>query len=168
MKRIIIHWAGSAYSITPHIKSCYHFIVDNLGNVTPGIFKPEDNENCADGKYAQHVGGGNTGSIGISMLGMYGFEFDYKNNIPRKIGPYPLTAKQCEACWKKVAQLCKQYNIPITPDTVMTHYEFGVKHPSTSSAGKPDIIYLPPFPEITRQKIGDYIRGKVKWYYEHI
>ena len=132
-------------------------MINGDGLVVKGKYKPEDNLNCNDGKYAQHTGGGNTGSIGVSMCGMLGFKSS------KDVGKYPLTKKQCESCFKKVAELCKQYNIPITAQTVMTHYEFGKAHPNTSSAGKIDIIYLPPYPQ--ERAVGDFIRNKVKWYY---
>ena len=43
-----------------------------------------------------------------------------------------MTSVKFEACIKKVAELYRKYNILITPDTVMTHYEFGQKHPKTT------------------------------------
>ena len=46
----------------------------------------------------------------------------------------------------------------------MTHYEFGLKNPKTTSAGKIDIVYLPPYPQIKKQDIGNFIRNKVEWY----
>ena len=79
---------------------------------------------------------------------------------------FPLTKKQCEACFKLVAQLCKKHLINL--NNVLTHYEFGQAHPKTSSNGKIDIIFLPPYPEIDKNKIGDFIRNKVKWYLEKI
>ena len=158
MKRIIIHWTGGTYVKKKKEKEDYHFIVDGLGTVHKGNYTPEDNLNCYDGKYAKHTGGGNTGSIGIAMACMFG----YKN--PKNMGQYPMTNIQFEACMKKVAELCRQYNIAITPDTVLTHYEFGLKHPETSSAGKPDIGFLPPYPEVKYSDVGYFIRNKVRWY----
>jgi hypothetical protein len=163
MKRIIIHWTAGNYNPNEHEKSCYHFLIDSKGKVYAGTHKPEDNENCNDGNYAAHTGGGNTGSIGVAMCGM----FNYKQGIADST-PYPLTATQFEACMKKVAQLCKQYNIAITPQTVMTHYEFGIKNPKTTSAGKIDIIYLPHQPQVTSGEVGNYIRNKALWYYQRL
>lgn len=160
MKRIILHWTAGTYNISAHEKECYHFIVNSKGEVIPGIFKPEDNLNCADGKYAQHTGGGNTGSIGIAMGGMY-----VPNGIPVKSSKYLLTKTQCERFFNLIAELCKKYNIPISADNVMTHFEFGRKHPNTSSAGKIDINYLPPYPEIRQSEVGDFIRNKAVWYF---
>ena len=114
--------------------------------------------NCNDGKYAAHTGGGNTGSIGISVCSMAGFN---SRNNP---GRYPITQKQMEAAFKLCAELCKRYFIPVTNQTVLTHYEFGLANPRTTSAGKIDISYIPYCPEIPARSVGDYIRNKVKWY----
>ena len=158
MKRIIIHWTAGTNQPNGTDYLHYHYLINGDGLIVKGKFAPEDNESCTDGKYAAHCGGGNTGSIGVSMCGMYGFKSS------KDLGKYPLTKKQCEACFKKVAELCKQYKIPVTAQTVMTHYEFGKANPKTSSAGKIDIIYLPPYPEQTTDKIGNFIRSKVRWY----
>lgn len=162
MKRIIIHWtAGTNYS-TEYERNHYHFLIDKDCNVIKGKYNPEDNYDCHDGKYAAHCGGGNTGSIGVALCGMLGYK-SFSN-----VGRYPITKKQCEKMFRFVAELCKKYDIPITPDTIMTHYEFGQKHPNTSSFGKIDIIYLPPYPEQPKECIGNFIRNKVKWYYSKL
>ena len=161
MKRVIIHWTAGANKPNATDLQHYHYVVDSEGKIYVGKYKPEDNENCTDGRYAQHTGGGNTGSVGVSMSGMCGF------TSSRNLGKYPLTKKQCESTFKLCAELCKKYNIPVTKSNVMTHYEFGKSHPNTSSAGKIDIIYLPPYPEQTTDKIGDFIRSKIRWYQQH-
>lgn len=125
-----------------------------------GKYKPEDNLNCQDGKYAHHTGQGNTGSIGISMCGMAGF------NEKTKYTKYPLTKVQCEKMFYECAKLAKKYSIPITEDTVLTHYEFNKKH--NIKTGKIDIVYLPPYPNVQRDKIGDFIRSKILWYHSKL
>ena len=105
-----------------------------------------------------HTGGGNTGAIGVAMCGMLGFK------SRQSIGNYPITPKQFEATMNFCSKLCKKYNIEITPQNVMTHYEFGQTHPQTTSAGKIDIIYLPPYPWVVQQDLGAFIRSKIKWY----
>lgn len=162
MKRIIIHWTAGAYKPNATDLEHYHYLIDDKGKVYEGNFKPEDNENCNDGHYAAHTGGGNTGSIGVAMCGMWGFQ-NSKN-----VGKYPLTKKQCEATFKLIAELCKKYNIAITPETVLTHYEFGRLHPSTSSAGKIDISFIPYLPKLSPNEIGDFIRNKAQYYYEKL
>lgn len=92
------------------------------------------------------------------MCGMYGFKS--KNNT----GNFPLTAKQFEAAMEYCAKLAIKYDIPITPQTVMTHYEFGISHPSTSSAGKIDINFIPSYPWVEKNDTGKFIRSKIKWY----
>ena len=164
MKRIIIHWTAGTYQPNNTDFEHYHYLVNGDGMVINGKFKPEDNLNCNDGKYAAHTGGGNTGSIGIAMCGRAGYSS--AKGISRT--KYPLTKVQCERCFKLVAELCQKYNLQVTPQTVLTHYEFGKSHPNTSSAGKIDIVYLPPYGIMEQLKVGNFIRSKVKWYFEKI
>lgn len=162
--KVCIHWSAGSYDLIALDHIAYHFTVDKTGKVQTGQYKPEDNTppSIMAGRYAKHCGGGNTNCIGISMLGMAGFKGrDY-------VGAYPLTAPQCESTWQKVAKLCKEYEIPITPERVFTHYEFGKLNPNTSSAGKIDITYLPTHPELKAEEVGDYIRNKVKVYFEQL
>ncbi len=158
MKRIILHWTAGVYHPNEHELECYHFLVDKDGNIHNGKFKPESNEICKPGQYAAHTGGGNTGSIGAALCAMAGFK------SRSECGNYPITAKQFEAAMKLCAELAKKYNIKITPNTLMTHYEFGLKNPNTSSAGKIDIVYIPPYPWVAQNDVGAFIRSKVKWY----
>jgi N-acetyl-anhydromuramyl-L-alanine amidase AmpD len=133
-------------------------LIDKLGKIHNGRFKPENNEVCKPDRYAAHTGGGNTSSIGVAMCGMAGF----KSRII--VGNYPICKKQFESCMEFCAELCHKYKIPVTPQTVLTHYEYGLNHPKTSSAGKIDIIYLPPYSWVSKEEIGSFIRTKVKWY----
>lgn len=163
MNRIVIHWTAGGHQPNNEDYQHYHFMINKDGLKINGKYKPEDNLDCSkSGKYAAHTGGGNTGSIGIAMCGMAGFK--NRNNV----GKYPLTAKQVEACFKEVAKLCKQYKIKVTPYTVFTHYEFGLRNPNTTSKGKIDIIYLPSYPNMPANKIGDFIRNKVIWYLDKV
>ena len=158
MKRIIIHWSAGGYYPTDYEKEHYHFLIDKGGLIHNGKFKPEDNEICRVGKYAAHTGGGNTGSIGVAFCAMAGFKS--RNSA----GNYPILRKQFESAMEFCAKLCKKYNISVSPQTVLTHYEFGVKNPKTTSAGKIDIIYLPPYPWVAQDEVGSFIRSKIKWY----
>lgn len=160
MNRIILHWTAGTNQPCSTDYEHYHYLINKDGVIIKGKFTPEDNLNCNDGKYAQHCGGGNTGSIGISMCGMY-----VPKNTDIKDTKFPLTKIQCEAAFKLIAELCKKYNIKITPQTVLTHYEFGQAHPKTSSYGKIDIIYLHAYPDITKNEMGNFIRSKVRWYF---
>ncbi len=158
MKRIIIHWTAGEYYPNLHELRCYHFLIDRDGKIHKGVFAPEDNEVCRAGNYAAHTGGGNTASIGVSLCAMYGFK--NKNSV----GRFPITKVQFEACMKLCAELAIKYRIPISANSVMTHYEFGIKHPDTSSAGKIDIIYIPPYAWVAQSDVGAFIRAKIRWY----
>lgn len=160
MKRIIVHWTAGGAVPTSYEKERYHFLVDCIGKIHLGKFKPEANLVCRKGLYAMHTGGGNTGSIGVSMCGMAGFRS--KTNQ----GDFPISKIQFEATMKLCAELAKKYNIDIKPDTVMTHYEFGQKHPKTTSHGKIDVIFIPPYPWISKDDCGSFIRSKIRWYLE--
>ena len=142
-------------------------MINKDGLIIKGKFPVSANVVCrtdAAGRalYAAHCGGGNTGRIGVALCGMSGFK------SRQFVGAYPLTKKQCEAGFKLLAELAKEYKYIITPQTVQTHYEFGKANPKTSSAGKIDIIYLPPYPDIKQDDVGEFIRSKVKWYYSKI
>ena len=156
--KIIIHWTAGTGQPNHIDMEHYHYLVNKDGLVVEGKYKPEDNNNCTDGKYAAHTGGGNTGAIGVALCGMCGFVD--KN----KVGNYPLTKVQCERMFLLVASLCKKYGIIV--QNVQTHYEFGLAHPKTTSAGKIDIVYLPPYPSVSKNKVGNFIRSKVSWYIE--
>lgn len=162
VKRIIIHWSAGRYYPSEFEKNYYHYLVDADGKVYSGFYTPEDNDNCYDGEYAAHTGGGNTGSIGVCMCGMYGFKSS------ANAGDYPITKVQFEACMKFCAELCAKYNIQPSPNTVLTHYEFGKANPKTTSAGKIDIIWLPPYPWVAQNEVGSFIRSKVRWYKERL
>lgn len=167
MKRIILHWtAGSNYPNSTDFQH-YHFLIDKNGKLTNGKFPVSANEVCKTDQfnralYAAHTGGGNTGSIGVAVCGMAG----YKGKLSDT--KYPLTAVQVEKMFSLTAELCKKYGIPVTPDTVLTHYEFGKSHPNTASFGKIDITILPPYLSVKPTEVGDFIRNKVKWYLNHI
>lgn len=153
MKRIIIHWTGGTNQPNTADFEHYHYLINGDGLILIGKYRPNDNLDCKDGKYAAHTEMGNTGSIGVALCGMKDYTEGGKTS-------YPLTLKQCLASFKLIAQLSKKYSIPITSHTVLTHYEFDCNR------GKPgrkiDIIYLPPFPEVTKSQVGDFIRNRIK------
>ncbi|MDY6358450.1 MAG: peptidoglycan recognition family protein [Cyanobacteriota bacterium] len=168
MKRIIIHWTAGTGLPNSTDYQHYHKLITKDGLEINGKFPISANEVCREDKnhhalYAAHTGGGNTGSIGVSMCGMA-----VPPKTPVRKSKYPLTKVQCEKTFKVCAELCKKYGISVTSDTVMTHYEFGKKHPKTASAGKIDIIYLPPYPNIAANKVGDFIRNKTIWYLKRL
>ena len=152
MKRIIIHHTAGSYTPNNTDKKAYHYLVDNNGKVFEGIYKPEDNENCNDGKYAAHTLKGNTGSIGVSAC------CNMKFNLTAKVSPYPLTLAQFKSICKLCSELCKKYKISV--DNIFTHYGFDLAH--NIKQGKVDITYLPFKPELNPIQVQNYFRTEIK------
>lgn len=150
-KNIVLHWTGGAYTPCSTDLEHYHYIIDNAGKIYKGKYHPRDNMNCTDGKYAAHCGGGNTGRIGIAIC-------------CRKDTNTPPTRRQVEAMCKLAAEVCKTYGL--SPTKVITHAEFGITHPKTSSYGKIDINSLPYANKEGILECANYLRNKVLWYWE--
>ena len=160
LKRTITHWTAGGNRANDLDRQHYHFIVEHDGKVVKGTEEPEDNIVTGDGDYAAHVLNLNTGSIGVAMAGMRGAV-----ESPFDAGPSPLTEKQFEAHCLMLAELHRQYSIPITRTTCLTHAEveptLGVKQ-----KGKWDITRLPFKPEIRGAiPVGDYMRERVLSYF---
>jgi hypothetical protein len=160
MKRVIIHWTAGASYPNATDKSHYHYVVDKDGKVHKCTHDVLDNENCKDNDYAEHTGQGNTGSIGLSMCGMAGF------NMKTKATDYPLTDKQVQATCLLAAKMCDAYGITPSLDTIDTHYTYNQKHGITT--GKIDIVYLPCFPRFKPMEILPFLINKINWYYSAI
>lgn len=162
LNKITIHWTGGIHF--PNMKefNAYHYLVDRDCRVHEGFFKPEDNLDCKDGKYAAHCGGGNTGNIGVAMCGMFGYK------SPVNCGEFLITKYQFEKTMKLVAELCFKYGILVTPATVFTHKEFNETHPNASKKVKCDIEYIAPYPWVKEEECGAFIRSKIKWYLERL
>lgn len=167
MKKIIIHWTAGQNQPNVDDLEHYHYLYSD-GLVISGEYKPEDNINCSDGKYAAHTGGLNTNAIGVALCGMLNFDYSTKK------ADYKISKETCESMFKHVAQLAKKYGIQINDDNIMTHYEVGQKvkenkikrTPLTSAnLGKIDIIYLHAFTDVAVQQMGNFIRDKILWYY---
>jgi N-acetyl-anhydromuramyl-L-alanine amidase AmpD len=109
-----------------------------------------------DGDYAAHTRGCNTGSIGVSLACMAG-----ATETPFNAGKFPMTEKQWVAMIEGIAQLCKFYKIPVSPQTVLSHAEvqgtLGIKQ-----AGKWDFTRLAFDPTVKGAKAcGDRMRKEV-------
>jgi len=156
MRRVIIHWTAGTHVANTLDRKDYHYIIEGSGKIVPGIYSISDNESTADGKYAAHTYHCNTGSIGISLAGMAG-AIQGKTN-----GKYPLNEVQFNVLAELVAKLIKQYQIPLTDKTVLTHAEVQPNLGITQK-GKWDIAVIPFKPELKGPKAcGDYIRNLIK------
>ena len=160
LNKICLHWsAGANFPCNVDLEA-YHFCIDKLGRIYRGNHKPDDNLDCTDGNYAKHCGGGNTGCIGLSVCGMAGF--DLKN----KKTQYPLTQKQVETLCCFTGYLSNLYGIPISENSVFTHYEFDRRQ--KKKQGKTDITFLPYIPTLSSDEVGSYLRKKAVWYKQKI
>lgn len=137
MRRIIIHWTAGAHTPSNLDKQHYHKIIDGAGKVHDGRFPISANANPVKGNYAAHTLNCNTGSIGVAVAAMAGAQ-----ERPFRSGTHPITDAQVKALAVLCASLAKQYGIPITPETILTHAEV---QPTLKikQRGKWDIAWLP-------------------------
>lgn len=129
VSRLIVHWTAGAGFPSPEDKEAYHILLDRVGHVHRGEHSISDNVNTADGDYAAHTRGLNTGSIGLALCGMAG-----ANQEPFAPGRYPLTAVQWNAALLAAADLCERYRLLPVRDQLLMHCEverfLGVKQSS--------------------------------------
>lgn len=159
MDRIISHWTGGTGRANSLDLKHYHKLTEFDGRQRDGNEEIADNVVTSDGDYAAHTLNLNTRSIGVAMCGMAG-----ATERPFNAGEYPLTEVQFEAHCELIAELCNQYNIPVTPTTVLSHAEvepnLGVKQ-----RNKWDYIKLPFRQDLHGARAcGDYMRERVKFY----
>lgn len=168
LKRIVIHHTAGGYKPTEYERQFYHYLIGCPNGETAliykGVYKPEDNINCNDGKYASHIKYFNTGSIGVACCGNAGYSILSRVNSTN----YPLKQVQIEKMCSVIAHLCLTYDIIPSEDTVFTHYEYDQKNIKNKNiySGKVDITYLPYLPNLQPKNVGTYLRCKVKWYYD--
>jgi hypothetical protein len=156
MKRIILHWTGGTHTPNGLDLSHYHFVINGAGNVLTGKHPIHANAAPLRAGYAAHTRRANSDSIGIALAAMAGAK-----ERPFNAGRHPITPAQVEALVKLVRKLAKDYGIPVTRQTVLSHAEvqptLGIKQ-----SGKWDIAWLPgmtgPGDPV---KVGDHIRGLV-------
>lgn len=157
MKRIIMHWTAGGYTPSKLDLSHYHFVVNGDGVVLHGALPVEANKAPLGKAYAAHTRNCNTDSIGVAIAAMAGAK-----DRPFSAGKAPMTQSQVNAAAALVARLCKQYNISVTRETVLTHAEV---QPTLNipQRGKWDIVWWPHLAApIDPVAAGDIFRGKVK------
>ena len=157
MKRIIGHWTAGGGRANDVDVSHYHRLVEYDGTIIPGKEDIADNVVTSDGDYAAHTRRLNTDSIGVAVCGMAGAK-----EYPFNAGSSPITEKQWRVFCIMIADLCRQYSIPVTRETVLTHAEveptLGVKQ-----RGKWDISRLPFRADLVgAYPVGDYMRECVR------
>ena len=161
MKRIIWHWTAGGHKANATDRRHYHIIIEGDGNVVKGnspIIANAHISNPNDGNtYAAHTRGLNTDSIGVALAAMRGAK-----ESPFTAGPSPITHAQVDAMVRVTADLCKEYGIAVTDQTVLSHAEVQPRL-GIAQRGKWDIAWLP---GMTRAgdplAIGDGLRDRVR------
>jgi hypothetical protein len=156
MRRIVCHWTAGAYNPSENDLLHYHILIDGDGDLHRGTHTIADNESTGDGDYAQHTKGLNTRSIGVSVCCMA----DAKES-PFKSGGFPMKQVQWDAMIEVVAELCKKYNVAITPTTVLGHGEVQ-KNIGVVQNGKWDPMKLSFASQLTKAQVGTKLRAEVQ------
>jgi hypothetical protein len=156
MKRVHGHWTAGGHEANATDRKAYHVLVEGDGKLVRGVPSIAANSASIKDGYAAHTLNANTDAIGISMCGMAGAV-----ESPFVPGRTPLTLPQWTAFIAAVAQLCRVYDIPVTPKTVLFHAEvqanLGIKQ-----RNKWDVTRLVFDPATVGAKvIGDKMRREV-------
>ncbi len=157
IKVVVVHWTGGGAVATSLDREHYNVIVEQNGSVVSGKHDFADQFVTSDGDYAAHTLNFNTAAASVALCGMAGA------TSPDDVGEYPITEPQWFSAVDQIAAICREYGVPVTPQTVLTHAEVepncGVKQ-----RGKWDITVLPwegPAGLRGARAVGDYLRSCV-------
>ena len=162
--RLTLHWTGGNYDHRSSL-SHYNFVVDGAGNVHHAIPLQRNFPPLSAG-YAQHTGRANSYNIGIGICGMWGST--QAEALQGRYGPFPLTIQSILAAVDLAADLCKRYDIEVTPQRVRVHSEWSTVDPVTRQNGKWDINCIPHLDLRERllgdgtQMAGNYLRNEIR------
>ena len=122
-RRVTLHWTGGGLNPNETDISKYHFLVDGLGKRHNGLHQVSDNNPpLRRGAYAGHVEKANSYNIGVAMCGMFGAT--WSEAMKGNYGSYPITHDCLLATIQLLADLCRQYNIPVTKKRLLGHEEW--------------------------------------------
>lgn len=155
MRRVICHWSEGNYKANSTDREHYHILIEGDGTVRGGDHAIADNVSAADGDYAAHTRGANTGAIGVACCCMVGC-----NESPFRPGRQALKKSQWDVMVQVLAELCQFYSIPVTPTTVLGHGEVQ-KNLGIMQKGKWDPMVWPWDPKKSREEVGDSLRAEV-------
>lgn len=158
MKRIHWHWTAGAPGINAKEADSYNFIITwPDGEIVPSVPVDRQKPPLVNGAYAAHTRGANSWAIGIAIDAMAEAQ-----ERPFSLGRHPITPKQLDALVRLSRDLGRQYGIPVTRETMLSHAEvqptLGIKQNA-----KWDISWLPgmdaPGDPVA---VGDKIRAMIK------
>jgi N-acetyl-anhydromuramyl-L-alanine amidase AmpD len=156
-RRVILHWTAGGKNPNPTDFAAYHYLVAQSGEVHPGKHGVEANMRKVgpDRPYAMHTRALNSFSVGVSLCGMAGA----REGGP--FGPHPITEEQTRAACAFVGELCKAWALPVSENTVFTHWEAQSLH-GVKQSGKWDISVFPWNVTISAKEIGPILREWVR------
>ncbi|WP_209428277.1 N-acetylmuramoyl-L-alanine amidase [Pararhodobacter sp. SW119] len=159
MDRVICHWTAGGYRAGGLDKFHYHIMIEGDGTLVRGKFSIADNVRNLiwnPRNYAAHTKGTNTRAIGVSVCSMAGAA----EGPPLNLGTAPMLKLQWERMIEVVAQLCRIYDIAVTPTTVLGHGEVEANIGNKQS-GKWDPLVLPWDLNASKTQAGTMLRQGV-------
>lgn len=120
VRGIVWHWTGGAHGIIELERNHYNWLFDHVGNIFDGNHTVQDqvNYDWRQGIGASHTKSMNTGWLGLSVDAMAGAK-----EAPLNWGTNPLTWEGINAMLDLTMELCREYDIPVSPWTVLGHAE---------------------------------------------
>lgn len=157
-----MHWTAGGLKANATDRKHYARIIEGDGKIVWGVHPIEVNAHPLakpndTSTYYAHTRRFNTDAIGVAVAGMRSAK-----ERPFSPGPSPINDVQIEVLIDQVASLCRQYNIPVTRETVYTHAEVERTH-GVKQNGKWDIMWLPGM--ATAQDpifVGDILRDRIR------
>ena len=154
MQRIIVHWTAGNHVASGLDKAHYHLLIEADGRLVRGVPTIDLNQAPTRKGYAAHTLNCNSGSIGVSLCCMAG-----AIESPFNAGKSPMTETQWNRLPQVLADLCRRYGIPVTPQTVLSHAEVQTNL-KIAQRGKWDVARLAFNPSIVGAKAcGDIFRA---------
>lgn len=120
VRGVVWHWTAGAHGIIELERNHYNWLFDRVGSVYDGNHSVQDqvNYDANRGVGASHTKSMNTGWIGLSVDAMAGAV-----ESPLNWGTNPLTWEGIDAMLEWTMDLCKEYQIPVSPWTTLSHAE---------------------------------------------
>lgn len=161
VRGVVWHWTAGAQGFISLEKNAYNYLFSTDGNTIQGnhTIAEQVMYDWRKKRGASHTKSMNTGWVGCSVDAMAGS----KQKNPMVWGSNPITWEGIDAMLETTAEICKEYDVPMSPWSTLTHAEvqptLGVKQ-----RWKWDYTVLPG--DINGfqnpRKIGDMLRQRMK------
>lgn len=121
VRGIVWHWTAGANGLIALERKAYNFLHDTEGNTYDGesTIAEQVMYDWRRGIGASHTKSMNTGWIGQSVDAMAGA----KQTNPITWGSHPITWEGIDTMLEHSAELVKEYDIPVSPWTTLSHAE---------------------------------------------